>query len=690
MDGSRPPRRRSSLRFLPRCPAWLAALLVPALLLGAANEAAAGGKRSGKEDAERAAVASRTREAALAFLDGRLKLEASTPAKALEDFARAVELEPADAFLRLEYARVAVRASAGERGLGDRQRLVDLTLEQLRAARKLAGNDFQVLKETGLLYLDLARERAEVVPAAREALEAARAARASDAEVLGSLGQIYRASGELEPAAEAFRGALRYAPAAPWARTLLARTLADLAQTRARERNFEAQEALLEEALAAEPTNVEVRSNLAELVSRRGDHAAAVQLLSEAARESLRPEQRQRLIWELYLNRQVDEAFRLAQELEAETPGSYLNLVVLLKAARGAPDEAAADLAKVLAKEPSAAAVPPSVVRALLGSGFDLAAAQFIDALFVRVGQSLPAESDAALRVERAELALARQQWVGAQAVLTPLAERDGAGATGEGWKLLLAEALLGQGRGEDALAWLPASLPEAAEERSRRAPLLAKRAEVLWRLDRAAEANALLQDLAASQEPGLVLQAARVYQRLERFADAVPVLERLLRLDPRSIEGAYFLGVALERTAQGERSIATFRGLVRDQPDFAPALNYLGYLWAERGENLEEALALVERAVALDPSNGAYIDSLGWANYRLGRFPEARKHLEQAVALLPDDATVLEHLGDVYAALGERALAEQTYRRALDLKAGNADEVRRKLAQLDRPQPPG
>ncbi|MEO1368758.1 MAG: tetratricopeptide repeat protein, partial [Acidobacteriota bacterium] len=94
----------------------------------------------------------------------------------------------------------------------------------------------------------------------------------------------------------------------------------------------------------------------------------------------------------------------------------------------------------------------------------------------------------------------------------------------------------------------------------------------------------------------------------------------------------------------------------------------YLGYTWAERGENLDEALGLIQRAVAADPDNGAYVDSLGWVYYQLGRFHEARPHLEWAARLEPDDATVHEHLGDLYAALGERELSRAAYRRALEI----------------------
>lgn len=129
---------------------------------------------------------------------------------------------------------------------------------------------------------------------------------------------------------------------------------------------------------------------------------------------------------------------------------------------------------------------------------------------------------------------------------------------------------------------------------------------------------------------------------------------------------------------------MATFRSLIEAEPDFAPALNYLGYMWAERGENLEAALDLVRRAVALDPDNGAYVDSLGWAYFQLGRLVEARSHLERASRLIPDDATILEHLGDAQVAAGDRAAGRESYRRAAALGGDNLRAVQKKLADLE------
>gem|GEM_PF-6385963 len=99
----------------------------------------------------------------------------------------------------------------------------------------------------------------------------------------------------------------------------------------------------------------------------------------------------------------------------------------------------------------------------------------------------------------------------------------------------------------------------------------------------------------------------------------------------------------------------------------------------------LEEALELIERAVEIDPANGAYIDSLGWVYFQLGRYEEAAKYLERAARLVPEDGVVLEHLGDAERQSGNLESAVEHYRRALQIGDENQDEVRRKLLELER-----
>lgn len=119
----------------------------------------------------------------------------------------------------------------------------------------------------------------------------------------------------------------------------------------------------------------------------------------------------------------------------------------------------------------------------------------------------------------------------------------------------------------------------------------------------------------------------------------------------------------------------ADLKRAVEIAPEEPMALNYLGYSWAERGINLDEAFSLIEKAVALRPRSGAIIDSLGWAHYQRGDYEAALPHLEKAASLEPGDPTVTDHLGDVYWRLGREVEAHFQWARALEL--GPSDRSR-------------
>ncbi len=118
--------------------------------------------------------------------------------------------------------------------------------------------------------------------------------------------------------------------------------------------------------------------------------------------------------------------------------------------------------------------------------------------------------------------------------------------------------------------------------------------------------------------------------------------------------------------------------------PKEATALNYLGYSWAERGENLDRAFELIEQAVAIEPNSGAFIDSLGWAHYQRGDYPEAVGHLEHAASLEPADPTITDHLGDVYWRLGRKVEARYEWKRVLELEPSDKlrESVEKKLKE--------
>jgi Flp pilus assembly protein TadD len=296
-------------------------------------------------------------------------------------------------------------------------------------------------------------------------------------------------------------------------------------------------------------------------------------------------------------------------------------------------------------------------------------------------------------------------------------------GAERAGWVRLRAALLAATFERWDAVDRATASLvgpPPALPEQSLELEALVLRADALVELDRLAEAVRLLEAeegtpivegkraevLAAmgkereavrrlnrlgSKGDESALVAIEAFQRLERHREALRLADQLLAKEPDSIAAQFRRGASLERLGRTAEAEQAFRALLVRAPGFAPALNYLGYMLAERGEKSAEALLLTRRAVALDPASGAYADSLGWASYRNGDLVSARRELERASRLEPD-ATVFEHLGDVLAALGERSAARAAYDRAADLGPEKPQVLRRKIESLDSgiaPAPP-
>ena len=155
--------------------------------------------------------------------------------------------------------------------------------------------------------------------------------------------------------------------------------------------------------------------------------------------------------------------------------------------------------------------------------------------------------------------------------------------------------------------------------------------------------------------------ELGETYARDEAWQEAVDVFRTLLpRVEEKS--GAlgltlYGLARSLERSGAFDESARTFERLLTLHPNHADALNYLGYMFAERGIRLGEAENFIKRALESDPDNGAYLDSLGWVLYQQGRYHEALVPLERASHLAADDpdATIEEHLGDVINDLQQR-----------------------------------
>ena len=194
------------------------------------------------------------------------------------------------------------------------------------------------------------------------------------------------------------------------------------------------------------------------------------------------------------------------------------------------------------------------------------------------------------------------------------------------------------------------------------------------------------------SEDREVYVTLAQMNTRLRRFNDAEQALDKAEQLSKKQEDKEYvwFLrGANFERAKRYAEAEEQFKKVLASNPEHASALNYLGYMLADQNMKLEEAFGYIKRAVDLDPTNGAYLDSLGWAYFRLGKYELAEDNLLKASQKINTDPTVHDHLGDLYQKTGrlkmaatnwERALTEWSRAIAADVDPGDQARVQKKL----------
>lgn len=183
-------------------------------------------------------------------------------------------------------------------------------------------------------------------------------------------------------------------------------------------------------------------------------------------------------------------------------------------------------------------------------------------------------------------------------------------------------------------------------------------RASILADANHPQQAIAAIRELTGGeQNRENLLTEAQIYEKAKAYdlmAKALGTALDLSQTDEEKTAVLFMRGAMHERRKNFAQAEADFREVLRLSPDNSAAMNYLGYMFADRNEHLEEALEMVQKALDNEPNNGAFLDSLGWVYYRMGRLEEAEDYLRRAVRIISDDPVVNEHLGDVYSRRGK------------------------------------
>ena len=421
----------------------------------------------------------------------------------------------------------------------------------------------------------------------------------------------------------------------------------------------------------------ECRDNLVQLLVELGRPAEAGETLLERLGDDDLDELL-RAASLLYEGGRNGEALRTVRRVLQSAPDSERaqKLEAYLLSSLGRYEEAAAALRTLLRKDRENVDLMLSLAWATANVGNIEEARTWLDRAWEQVQQDSvsPRASRVALSAARVELVAG--QSARAKEWLDRVADYDSAG---EELVFLTAETYRRDERWSDGVAALLRLQPQL-QGRARSVAVVFE-AEFRMRMGESG-GRKLLRPMLDSDDPRDVLLAVQVLQQLERWQDVERETASALARYPEDRRFQFARAAALERVGRSEEAEQLFEHLIDRDPNDAASANYLGYSWADRGENLDEALNLIARAVALEPENPAYLDSLGWVHYRLGDLDQAEYWLRRAVGFGGGDGTILAHLGEVLLERGEDDEARLLLQRALDVGCENPEHVRTLLGR--------
>jgi len=580
--------------------------------------------------------------------------------RAISEYKLAMEADPGSLFLRVKLAELYFSVSRVGDAVREAEEVLKVNPDQEDAHRLLAN-----------LYLhNLGESQPEKV--AKDSLHKAiehfealvRLNPETDSYV--TLGRLYRLDNQPSKAEETFRKALHADPDSKSALNYLAQLYSDQGaydqavellkkipeseldtQTRSmlgfaylQAHDYDNAATTYEKALAEEPENLDVRRAYAEALLRRGKTAEARTQLERVLKAD--PEDGNSHLRLGELERQegsFDSARRELERAKTLMPDNpeVQYQQVLLEDAVGNDDKAIEILQGV-------------VKQTERPQGHYTAAEAHNRAVFLeRLGSIYRNQEkyDRALETFRQLLTLG-----------------DSEAPQGEA---LIIETLRLQREPQQALQAADAAVQKYPKDRA----LVALRARLLAEQGRIEEAIPALQGLlkGGPSDRETYLTIAEVYSQAKRYSDAEAAVRQSLALTPKAEDqefARFMLGSVYERQKKYDLAEEEFKKVLSANPLNAPAANYLGYLLADRGVRLEESVKYIQKALQVEPNNGAYLDSLGWAYYKMNRPDLAQPPLEKAARLISNDPTILEHLGHVYVRLGKKQEAQQEWERAL------------------------
>jgi Flp pilus assembly protein TadD len=592
------------------------------------------------------------------FVEARIQEADGAYREALEAYERAVAAEPEVDEIRVRYAALLVQV-----GLADR------AIEVLEPVGEL---DWFGTRVRALALAQHAGREPQYLGDAESAIRAALDERQEDPSLQLALGQVLHRRGRVAEAEEVISSLRARRSGSLQLVAYHARLLQELG------RSQEAAELYAECATTSYVGGIDCRERLVQLLVELDRHGEAGELMLQwLTDEDLDLLLRAASL--LYEGGRYSQALRVVQRvlrLAPDSPRAHTLRAYLLSAARRY-SEASQAFRDLLRHDRENLDLVLAMASSTANTG-DLREAR----RWIERGWELVQEDSGSARAARVAVSGARVELAGdhptqAREWLNRVADYE---AAGEELVFLLVESYRREERWTDGTSALLRLQPKL-DGRARQVAL-AFEAEFRLRVQDQRAWRLLRRLFDPGHKPD-VLMALQVLQSLELWDDVQREAQGALEAMPGDSDLRFARAAALERLGRVEEADPIFRELVEEDPGNAAAANYLGYSLADRGLELDEALKLISRAVALDPENPAYLDSLGWVHYRLGDLEQAEYWLRRAVGFGGNDGTILSHLGEVLLERGGEDEARRLLTTALDVGCEHPDHVRDLLAGM-------
>jgi tetratricopeptide (TPR) repeat protein len=592
------------------------------------------------------------------FLQARLLEASGRFNEAVDKYAEALRERPESQEIRVAYATLMLKYGLPESAFGLLEGQEDLDWYGLRA-RALALSQISTQKD-------------EVLTSAEQALRKALDIRHDDPSLQMALAQVAHRLGRIHEAEEIVAELRAKRGGSAQLVAFHAGILHELG------RLDEAIE-LYRECADSISRGVVCRENLTELLINSGRLGEAGEMMLQSLDES-DLDQMLRAAALLSEGGRTEQALRVVRRALASSPGSVraLSLEAMLLSGLGRYNEAATRLRDLLRRDSDNLELLLQLAWAEAGRGQADQARDLIERAWRQVEDDTGSMEAARTCLVAARIELAGGRALVAREWLDRISQPDLVGA--ELVRLLAATYRQHEQWQEGMAAMLRLQPSISGHARSQ-----ATAAEAEFRLRMGGRKGyQRLRPLLQSKSEAEVLLGLGVLQALERWQDVVQEASAAATRLPDVRAIRFTWAAAHERLGEHDEASELFQQLLAEDSRDVASANYLGYMWADQGINLEEAFELIARAVEAEPENSAYIDSLGWVHFRLGNLEEAELWLRRATTLGGEgDGTVLAHLGEVLLKLGKMDEARSLLQQALDYGCEHPEHIRELIESM-------